>query len=167
MNFTRKMSNEDLIEKIVRLMQSDESSDAPTDSVRWSKNLFRIRAVEPKRSVVERVLAVLQIDLAPNKAVFGERSASVSGVRQMLFGAGESHVDLRIAHIGKGFKVSGQILGEDFAGAEARLSSAEKIFTTKSNELSEFVFEKIKKGQYTLSLQIRDKEIIIENIKID
>ena len=167
MNFTRTMNNEDLINKIASLMQTDDSSDAPADAVKWTKNLFRSRAAHPKKSLVSKILAVLQVDLAPNKAVFGERSASASGVRQMLFVAGENHVDLRIARIGKGFKVSGQILGEDFAGAEIEFFNAEKIFTTKSNELSEFVFEKILKGQYTLTLQIPGKEIIVENIEID
>ena len=167
MNFTEKMNNEDLINKIVRLMQTDDSADAPEDAVKWTKNLFRARAVEPKKSLVERVLAVLQVDLAPNKAVFGERSASARQARQMLFGAGDNQIDLRIAKVNKGFKVTGQILGASFAGAEVKLFNAEKTFTAKANELSEFVFEKISKGKYTLSLIFKDKEIIIENIIID
>jgi hypothetical protein len=167
MNFTGKMSNEDLIKKIVRLMETDDSADAPKDAVLWSQNLFRSRVVEPKKSVVERILAVLQVDLAPNQAVFGERSASAEGARQMLFDAGAQQIDLRIAKSGKDFKVAGQVLGEGFSGAKAMLFNAEKKFTTESNELSEFLFEKIKKGKYTLTLQILGKEIIIENIVID
>lgn len=166
MKFTSKMNNEDLIDKIVQLMQADDSADAPAEAVRWSKNLFRTRAVEPKQSVVERVLAVLQLDLAPNKAVFGERSAA-AGSRQLLFAAGANRIDLRIARINKDFRVSGQVLGEGFAGAEVKLFNAEKTFSAKSNELSEFIFEKIAKGTYTLTLQIRGKEILIENIEID
>lgn len=167
MNFTRKMNNEDLINKITHLMQSDDSADAPEDAVRWSKNLFRSRAVKPKKSVVERMLAVLQIDLAPDKAAFGERSASVARARQMLFGAGANQIDLRIAPMNKAFRVTGQVLGAGFEGAEVKISDAEKTFTAKSNELSEFVFEKISKGTYTLTLQIRGKEIVIKNIVID
>ena len=167
MKFTRKMNDEDLIDKIVRLMQADDSADAPADAVQWSKNLFRTRAAAPRKSVVERVLAVLQLDLAPHKAVFGERSGAAAGARQMLFSAGDARIDLRIGKEGRLFKVSGQVLGDDFAGSEVRLSGDEKIFTTESNDLSEFVFEKIKKGKYTLTLQIRGKEIIIENIEID
>ncbi len=167
MKFTRKMNNEDLLNKIARLMQADDSADAPADAVQWSKNLFRTRAVEPQKSVVERILAVLQVDLAPNRAVFGERSASAADARQMLFAAGGLQIDLRIAKAGKVFRVTGQVLGEGFAGAAARFSNAEKKFTTELNELSEFAFEKISKGKYTLTLQIRGKEIIIENIEID
>jgi len=158
------MSNEDLIKKIVHLMETDDSADAPADAVRWSKNLFRARAAEPKRSLVERVLGVLQLDLAPNKAVFGERSSSASETRQLLFAAGEYRIDLRVAGAGRGFKVSGQVLGAGFDGAEVKFFGAERSFTAKSNELSEFLFEKIAKGIYTLSLTTKEKEIVIENI---
>jgi hypothetical protein len=169
MNLTGKMNNEDLMNKIVNLMQSDDSADAPADAIKWSKNLFRARAAAttaPKQSLVQKVMAVLQMDLAPNKAVFGERSASAASVRQMLFTAGDYRIDLRIAEADKGFTVSGQILGEGFAGAVVKLFNENKIFTVKSGELSEFSFEKILKGKYTLSLFSNDKEIIIENIEI-
>lgn len=166
MNFTGTMNNEDLINKIVRLMQTDNSADAPADSVNWSKNLFRARAAEPKKSLVRKILAVLQVDLSPDKAVFGERSASVSQIRQLLFGAGEYQIDLRINKVNKGFKVRGQVLGKDFAGAEIKLFNESKNFTVKSNELGEFSFEKIAKGKYTLSLIFKDQEIFIENIEI-
>jgi len=166
MNFAGKMNNEDLLKKIANLMQTDDSADAPEDAIRWSKNLFRARAARPEKSLVQKVLAVLQMDLSPNKAVFGERSASVSQARQMLFTAGDNQIDLRISPVNKGFKVSGQILGEDFAGADVKIFNANKIFTAKSNDLGEFAFEKISKGKYTLSLIFKDKEIVVENIKI-
>ena len=167
MNITGTMNNEDLLDKIVKLMQADDSADAPADAVRWSKNIFRARAVEPKRSLAKRVLAVLQMDLTPDRAVFGERSASASEVRQMLFAAGDNQIDLRIAKAGRGLKVTGQILGEGFAGAEIRLFNENKNFTTESTDLGEFSFEKISKEKYTLSLTLKDKEIVIENIKFD
>jgi len=160
------MNNEELLNKIVQLMQTDESKDAPADAVQWSKNLFRTRAVEPQKSIVRRVLAVLQMDLAPNKAAFGERSASASQVRQMLFTAGDAQIDLRIAKTGKNFKVTGQILSEAFVNAEIKLSTGEKSLTTSANELSEFRFENVVKGVYSLSLTSEKEEIILENIEI-
>jgi hypothetical protein len=166
MNFTGTMNNEEILKRIVHLMHTDDSADAPADAVQWSKNLFRARAAEPKQSLVQKIAAVLQIDLAPQKAVFGERSASSGAVRQMLFTAGEAQIDLRIAPEDKGFKVAGQVLGEDFAGAQAKLFNESKNFSAKFNELSEFSFEKIAKGKYTLSLIFKDKEILVENIEI-
>jgi len=167
MNFAGKMNNEDLMNKIVRLMQTDNSADAPKDSVKWSKNLFLSRAAAPKKSLVQKVMAVLQMDLSPDKAAFGERSASSSQIRQMLFGAGDYQIDLRITKANKGFTVTGQILGEDSAEAEIKLFNNGKNFTAKTNELSEFSFENIAKDKYTLSLTFKDKEIVIENIEIE
>ena len=167
MNFTKKMNNEDLINKIAKLMQADDSSDAPAEAVMWSKNLFRTRIAEPKKSVVERIMAVLQFDLTPDRAVFGERSAGASVTRQMLFDAGAQKIDLRITKATKGFKVNGQVIGGEFAGAEVKFFNAANTFTAKANELSEFKFEKISKGKYTLSLIFKDKEIVVENIVFD
>jgi hypothetical protein len=160
------MNNEDLLEKIVKLMQADDSTDAPADAVRWSKNLFRARAVEPKKSLFRQVLAVLQMDLSPDRAAFGERSASASQTRQMLFTAGDHQIDLRITKVNKGFKVTGQILGDGFAGAQIKFFNENKNFPAKSSDLGEFSFEKISKGKYTLSLIVKDKEIVVENIEL-
>ena len=154
--------NENFINKIVSLMETDSSVDAPADSVKWAKNIFRTRAVEPKKSLVQKVLAVLQMDLSPNKAVFGERSASGASARQMLFSAGEIGVDLRIAETEKGFNLRGQILGEGFANCVVKLGE----FETKSNDLSEFSFTEIPSGKYDLTLQTGETEIVIENLEI-
>ncbi len=166
MNFTGTMNNEneDLLNKIVYLMQTDKSADAPADSIEWTKNLFRSRAIEPKKSLVRQVLARLQMDLSPTKAAFGERSASA--VRQMLFGAGDNRIDLRITKANIGFTITGQILGAGFAGAKISLTSKGKSFTAQANELSEFKFDNISKATYNLSLTSQAKEIIIENIEI-
>lgn len=158
--------NENLIEKIVYLMQTDDSADAPADSVKWAKNIFRTRVAEPKKSFVQKVLAVLQMDLEPNKAVFGERSASASQARQMLFGAGDNSIDLRIENIGKNFNIKGQILGAGFENAEIKLENTENSYVSNSNQLSEFKFENVAKGIYQLTLTSQEKEITIENLEI-
>jgi hypothetical protein len=169
MNFTNAMNNkhEDLLSKIVNLMQTDKSADAPADAINWTKNLFRTRAARPKQSLVRKVLARLQMDLSPSKAAFGERSASASEARQLLFSAGACSIDLRITKTRKGFTINGQVLGEEFAGAEIKLTGAKKSFISQTNELSEFRFENISKGKYNLSLHHKDQEIVVENIDID
>jgi len=156
------LMSERKIEKIINLMQTDDSADAPTDSVRWAKNLFAARAVMPKKSIVQKVLAVLQINLSPNKAAFGERSASATQARQMLFQAGENALDLRITEIENKFDLHGQILGEGFANAVVKIGE----FETTANETSEFKVQKIQKGIYDVHLQSGDKEIVIENLEI-
>ncbi len=162
LTMTMKNSEKQFLEEIVSLMQRDESVDAPQDAVKWSKNLFRTRAAEPKKSFVQKILAVLQVDLAPNKAAFGERSAAAAQERQMLFEAGANGVDLRIKETEKGFVVKGQILGENFAKCTVKLGDAE----TKANDLSEFSFAGVPAGKYDLTLNSGEAEITIENLEI-
>jgi len=155
-------SEKQIINEIIALMQRDESTDAPQDAIKWSKNIFRTRAVEPAKSFVQKILAVLQMDLAPNKAAFGERSASAAQERQMLFEAGENGIDLRIKEGEKGFALKGQILGEGFANSTVRLGD----FEAKTGELSEFSFTDIPTGKYDLTLYSGETEITIENLEI-
>jgi len=155
-------NNDQTINKIIHLMRADESVDAPADAIRWSKNIFRARAIEPKRSVLERVLAVLQMDLSPNRAAFGERSStSVSQVRQMLFQAGENALDIRIAKTEQGFDLHGQILGEGFANSTVKLGA----FETAANEIGKFKLE-IPGGIYNLTVQSGEKEIVVEDLEL-
>lgn len=157
-----KNYEENLMNKIVHLMQTDKSVDAPQDSIKWAKNIFRSRIAEPKRSLVQRVLAVLQMDISPNKAVFGERSGAPSQVRQMLFEAGETSIDLRISETENGFNLRGQILGEGFANAVIKIGEIE----TTTNELNEFGFTNLTGGNHTLILKNDTIEIVVENLEL-
>ncbi len=151
------------VEKIIYLMRTDKSVDAPQNAINWSKNIFRTRAIEPKKSFVEKIRAVLQMDLSPNKAAFGERSASANQARQMLFEAGENSIDLRIKETEKFLEIHGQILGEGFENAVVKLGE----FETNTNELSEFKFAEIPNGKYDLNLQKGNSEIVIENLDLN
>ena len=148
-------------------MRRDESVDAPADSIKWASNLFRTRATQPKQSIVKRLSAILQMDLAPNKAAFGERSATASQVRQMLFRADESAVDLRIEPAKKGFSVHGQILGEGFAAVTVILSDDTNTFRTITSGTSEFRFDNVPAGRYELLIQSEAIEISLKAIDIE
>lgn len=165
MNLMSK-NDDPTIEKITRLMQQDDSVDAPLDSIQWVKNIFRARAVEPKKSLSQKVMAVLQMDLSPNRAVFGERSAG-SAARQMLFAAGANSVDLRVSKIGKGLTLQGQILGEGFANCTVRVSGENASFEVRANELSEFSLTEIPNERYDLILRTDEQEIVIEKLQFD
>lgn len=156
-------SNDELINKIIHLMQTDESLDAPADSVKWAKNIFRARVAEPKKSLVQKIIAVLQMDLSGAQSAFGERSATLSPTRQMLFQAGDNGIDLRITEAENGFEVQGQILGEGFSNGTARLGD----FQAKANQLSEFRFTNVPGGKYDLVLQTDDREIEIAGLELN
>ena len=154
-------SNDELFNKIIHLMQTDDSADAPADSVKWAKNIFRTRVAEPKKSLVQKIIAVLQMDLSGAQPAFGERSATLSQTRQMLFQAGENGIDLRITEAENGFEVEGQVLGEGFPNCTAKLGD----FQAKANQLSEFRFSGVPGGKYDLVLQTADKEIEIAGLE--
>jgi hypothetical protein len=155
-------SNDELINRIIHLMQTDNSADAPADSVKWAKNIFRTRAAEPKKSLVQKILAVLQMDLSGAQAAFGERSATLSQTRQMLFQAGDNGIDLRITEDENGFHVQGQILGEGFDNCTVLLDD----FQATANELSEFKFTEIPAGEYDLVLRTTEREIEIAGLEL-
>ena len=158
----KNSTNDELIDKIVHLMQTDDSLDAPIDAVKWAKNMFRARAFQPKKSLAQKVLAVLQVDLSGGQAAFGERSAA-SQSRQMFFQAGENAIDLRIAKTDAGLNLQGQILGEGFAGCLVKLGE----FETTANELGEFGFTGIPSGEYDLTLLTAEREITAANLVLN
>ncbi len=161
------MSTEKKLQNIIDLMRRDDSVDAPPDSIKWASNLFRTRAKQPKQSIVKKLAAVLQMDLAPNRAAFGERSATASQVRQMLFRADENAIDLRIEPVKKGFGVHGQILGEGFAAVTVELSDDTNTFRTRTSETSEFRFDDVRAGRYELLIQSEAVEINLKAIDIE
>lgn len=152
------------IEQIIYLMQTDKSVDAPADSLDWSKNIFRTRAVaeEPETPFFKKILAVLQMDLSPDRAAFGERSAPAAQGRQMLFEAGENSLDLRITETEQGLNIRGQILGSGFANAIVKFGN----FETKSDHLSEFKLTGLPPGNYDLTLTSDEEQIVVEGLDL-
>jgi hypothetical protein len=167
MTLKMKNSNRQITELIQQLMQRDDSLDASADSVNWAKNLFRARAAEPKISLVKKVLAVLQIDLSPQRAAFGERSAGAGAVRQMLFDAGDNSIDLRIRGSKGVFEIHGQILGAGFAGGKVELSAAGTSFEAILSETSEFKLAGLPAGNYIFTARKDEKELVIEELDLN
>jgi len=154
------------IEHIIQRMLADKSADAPVDAIKYAKNLYRTRAVEPKASIIQRVLAVMQVDLAPNRAAFGERSASASQARQMLFDAGENAVDLRVTAVTDGFDIRGQILGEGFENGEIEIVNSEISVKVKIDKTSAFKVPGLPAGKYSLTVRGKNAEIVLEQLEL-
>jgi hypothetical protein len=160
------MSTEKNLEKILELMRRDDSVDAPADSLQWAGNIFRTRAAEPKPSLIKKLVAVLQMELDQNTPAFGERSATTSSVRQILYRADENAVDLRIEKLKKGFTIRGQVLGDGFAAAKATLSDDVRTFEATANESSEFRFDNIPAGSYQLTVRGSRIEMELKGVNI-
>ena len=155
------------IEHIIQRMLADKSTDAPVAAIKYAKNLYRARAAAPKASIIQRVLAVMQIDLAPNKAAFGERSAAGSQARQMLFDAGENAVDLRVTAIKNGFDIRGQILGDGFENGEIEIANNEMSVKVKIDKTSGFKVSGLPAGKYDLTIRGKNSEIVLEQLELE
>lgn len=164
---TTTMSTEKKLQNLIDLMQRDDSVDAPAASVRWASNLFRTRAASRQPSLLKKLAAVLQMEIAPNKPAFGERSAVSSQVRQMLFRADENAIDLRIEPANKGFDLRGQMLGESFAAATIALSGDTHAAESAISETGEFRFENVPSGRYELVIRGERVEISLKPIDIE
>ena len=147
-------------------MQTDTSIDAPGDAIRYAKNLFVTRAAESKLSVIQRVVAALSVDLAPNRAAFGERSAGEGQARQILFEAGDNAVDLRIKASGSGFDIRGQILGLGFENSGVEIKNDQATATAITNKMSEFRLDGLPAGEYSLAIRGRDTELFIDQLTL-
>ncbi|MBK6725493.1 MAG: hypothetical protein IPG58_20185 [Acidobacteria bacterium] len=162
-----KNSEDQILEHIIRRMQSDVAIDAPADALRYSKNLFRTRAPQPKESVLRRVLAVMRVDLAPGTAAFGERSSGEGQARQVLFDCGENAVDLRIKKAGEKFSIRGQIFGYGFENGTVELASADRSYLAKMDDVNEFRIDDVKAGDYSIIVRGSQDEILIESVPVN
>ena len=158
------MNSQERLEKIISLMERDDSIDAPQDSLRWAKNLFAVRSAEP--STLQRWIAVLVSELAPGRPAFGERSAAAGKARQLLYQAGDAAVEVVITPRGKAFELKGQFLGEFQEGSSAVLSSADSMLECRLSELGGFTFEKVAKGNYDLVVRTEAGEFAVEGLAV-
>ena len=154
-------AHEQKLEHIISRMQSDRSVDAPSDALKYARDLFRTRAAEP--TLLQRIVAVLKVDLAPNRAAFGERSAAGGAARQMLFDSGENAIDLRVTAVENGFDIRGQLLGGGFDGGSVQIGDA----VSAIDEMGGFRFESIAAGEYSMTVRGETSEIAIERLKLD
>lgn len=166
MRMTMAITNNQITEQILDLMRRDDSVDAPGDSVKWAKNIFRSRIAEPKATLAQKIIAVLQMDIAPNRPAFGERSGGAGQARQMLFDAGDNGIDLRIAATDGIFEIRGQILGEGFAAGSIELRSDNRRYEATVNDMSEFELTGVVTGVYSFTARSGEKELTIEGLEI-
>lgn len=154
--------SEESLKRIITLMQTDGSVDAPEDALNWSRNIFRTRQAATKGTIVERLKAVLKVDILPGSVAYGERSSGTAKARQMLFEAGDNSIDLRISGAGEDIEIKGQIIGTGFANSTVTLGE----LNTTANEYAEFAFSDVPPGSYDLLVKTSEREILIEEIDL-
>ena len=155
------------LERLVGLMRTDTSEDAPPSVMERALHLFRPSA-EPESASSgfrNRILAVLHFDSIGLAPAFGVRSGK-PGARQLLFHADRDEIDLRIEPTGQAWTVSGQVLGKSAANGIAVLQGTAGISEAALNELSEFTLPPVQKGVYKLTLTLTNVDVEIDELRI-
>ena len=160
-------AEEKVLEHILGRMRTDHSVDAPTDSLKYAKDLYRTRHPQRNASRIKRFIAVLTADLTPGRAAFGERSAAGAQARQMLFESGENAVDLRIGRSSSGFDLRGQVFGPGAESGEVHLKGATFSNTTMLNDMSGFLMAGVPAGSYELTVSLANCNITVERIIVE
>jgi hypothetical protein len=155
------------LRRVVGLMRADESMDAPQELLASAVNMFRARraAAPTKPSLVERIVAALSFDSLQMRPAYGVRSGQPAA-RQLLYSAGESDIDLRVAPSGDDWVVSGQVLGADCAGGEVELKGASGAARVTLNEQCEFRFPPRPSGTYSLRLRLGNTEVEVPELEL-
>ena len=154
------------LEDLVGLMTQDESVDAPRDVLAYAINIFNQRNVDRKPSLVQRIVAALSFDSFDRAPAFGVRSGEAAA-RQLVYSAGESDLDLRIEQQERDrWTIAGQILGEQCAGGEIKLTGKNESASALLNDQCEFTLPAVPAGNYELVLRLADVEIEVPRIEV-
>jgi len=159
------------VERVTGLMRADNSVDAPRDVFMNAVQLFSARPARESLAAgfLRRVVASLSFDSRAPGLAFGVRAGQTADApRQLIFGAGELDVDLRLAPVAEGWAVSGQVLGQ-CAGGWAELGGASGeagAARAELNELCEFALTPVPAGSYTLRLSLGDLLVEIPDLDL-
>lgn len=154
------------LDKMMRLMRADQSEGAPAWALDCANNLFRTRATAPPKTLTQKILAVLNVELTTMRPAFGERSAASADLQQRLYQAGANEVDVQITQHEDGWVVSGQVFGPCTENGEVELSGAQTSTSTALNNLCEFTLAPVPAGSYTLLIRWPDVEIEVPDLEL-
>ncbi len=149
------------LQRVLGLMQTDETEDAPALAVADVLRLFRPPASPGLR---QRILAALRFDSAQLPLAFGMRTGP-SAERQLLFGAEAHDLDVRVAPAGEAWRVSGQVLGPEATG-EVLLEGPGGEAHGKLDDLGMFSLAPVLAGSYTLIVQLPEVELEVPGLEL-
>ncbi len=153
--------------RVTALMRADTSVDAPRDVLSGVLGMLRARRAEgPAPGLVRRILASLTFDSSSLTPAFGVRSGQAAPARQLLYGAGDFDIDLRLAPGEDGWTVSGQVLGPCDAGGRVEMSGEGGHVSAALNDLCEFTLRPVPEGAYTLRLRVGGTEVEVPELSL-
>ena len=152
------------LSQVVELMRTDTATDAPRDVIAYAVNTFQRKASQPSR--LRRIIAAISFDSDMNMApAFGVRSGQAT-VRQLLYSAEESDIDLRISSQNDQWIIAGQLLGGDCVGGRIELEGENGLTAAELNDLCEFRLPPMPSGTYTFRLLLADSEVEFPQLEL-
>jgi hypothetical protein len=125
------------------------------------------------RLVLRRVAAALRFDSRLSDPAAAGLRGSLAETRHLLFSAKGRDIDLRVVAAGRGFELSGQVLGPDEGGqvalvAHLRAGGPPPAPTRHAeiDPLGEFHLDDIDGGTYVLTLRLGPDEIVLPPIEV-
>lgn len=150
--------------RTLSLMRTDQSEDAPPAVIARAIRLLRPAPQTAPGSLRRRIAAILSFDSRGMALAPGLRGAAAQP-RQLLYGAGEYEVDLRITAVGSAWALAGQVLGPG-AGGSVLLEGSAGSASAALSELREFSLSPAAAGSYALRLLLDNTEIEIEGLEL-
>jgi len=150
------------LEELMEFLERDRENEPPQDALDWTTQLFQ-PVLRPVAGRAGRILRIAQ-------RVFDSYEQPVAGVRsageiprQLLYRAGAVDVDLRIERGEGRISLAGQLLSDAAAfprDTPVRLESGGAVrFTTSTNVVGEFSFDRVPEDTYHLSLELPEGDV--------
>ncbi len=153
------------LQQTIGFMKSDDVEDAPANLVKYAKNIFTGRSANREPSRLARVLASLTFDSLTSKPAFGLRSGASAG-RQLVYSTEKADIDLRVSPQSGEWEIAGQILGSSQSRGRVNLKSESFSASADLNDLSEFGFQSVPSGIYTMFVHLPELEIEIASLQL-
>ena len=153
------------LERLIALMRSDNSEDAPIDVISNAIGLFRDHVTSREPVVLRRLTATLSFDSLNMAPAFGVRSGQAAS-RQLIYSAEENDIDLRLTFNNEMWVVSGQVLREDCGGGRVEIDGPGGVRSAALNETCEFVLPAVSPGNYLLRVSLPDLLVEIPQLEL-
>jgi hypothetical protein len=154
------------VASFIEIMRQDTTEEVPQSAFTAVLRVFDERQTKPQntQTAMQKLRAVLRFDSAQMTTNFGFRSAGAAHSRQLLFAVGNGTLDLRITRATDSWTISGQMLGEIFAG-KVELQG-EIILATEFDSQSHFTLPPVPGGNYRLRFYSESYEVEIPDLVI-
>ena len=153
------------LERLITLMRSDNSEDAPTDVISTAIRSFSDYVTSREPAVLRRLIAELVFDSLNMAPAFGVRSGQATS-RQLIYSAEENDIDLRLTCNNEMWVVSGQVLRGDCGDGRVEIDGPGGVRSAELNDTCEFVLPAVSSGNYLLRVSMPDLLVEIPQLEL-